>query len=133
MKEIIKSYEFSCRSSADAVVFRAEMKHYSYAEEYNASDFVEIISSWVENDASIVVDDSRLSVDPTCPTELESFEARDCVQSPSAASSNNIALVGGIAGALCFILLAAIVTMFLVIVFVVRSKKKKEFPVRYDI
>ena len=79
--DIIRSYEFSCRGSVSSVVFRAELKYYSYTEEYAASDFVEIISSWVENGASLVVDDSRLSVDSTCPTYLESFETDDCQSS----------------------------------------------------
>ena len=135
--EIIHMYEFSCRSGTSAVVFRAELKYYGYTEEYTASDFVEIISSWVENGASLVVDGSRLSVDPTCPTELESFEADDCVtQSPSGTtmtqpggSNSSVVVIGGVAGALCFLLLVIIVVLS--IAFIMRSKRKMAFSVRY--
>ena len=124
-------YEFSCRSGTSAVVFRAELKYYSYTEEYTASDFVEIISSWVENGASLVVDNSRLSVDSTCPTELESFEADDCVTQPGA--SNSSAVIGGVAGALCFLLLVIIVVLSIAFTVAIMKSKRKGFSVRYVI
>ena len=136
--DIIRRYEFSCRGSVSSVVFRAELKYYSYTEEYTASDFVEIISSWVENGASLVFDDSRLSVDPTCPTYLESFEADDCQsssplptsESPSPSSSDNIIVIGGVAAA-CFILLVATAVLSVSLVAAVLRYKRKGFSVRY--
>ena len=140
--EIIRMYEFSCRGSTSAVVFRAELKYYSYTEKYTASDFAEIVSSWVENGASLVVDNSRLSIDPTCPTELESFEADDCVtlspsvtQSPSGTAMTQpgaSVVIGGVAGALCFLVLVVIAVLSIAfIVAIMRSKRKKAFSVRY--
>ena len=157
--DIIKSYEFSCRGSASSVVFRAELKYYSYTEEYTASDFVEIISSWVENGASLAVDDSRLSVDSTCPTYLESFEADDCQSFsppptsesptptasesssatasespssdiPSPSSSYNIIVIGGVAAA-CFIFLVATIVLSVSLVAAVLRYKRKGFSARY--
>ena len=129
--DIIRSYEFSCRGSVSSVVFRAELKYYSYTEEYTASDFVEIISSWVGNGASLAVDDSRLSVDSTCPTNLESFEADDC-QSPTApiptTSSSNFIVIGGVAAACLIFLLATIVSL---VATVMICKRKGFFSVRY--
>ena len=68
----IRNNEFSCRSIANTVVFRAKIGH------TRAEDLLALVSAWAQSGTSIVVDSTRLDVDPTCPTQLGSFQDDDC-------------------------------------------------------
>ena len=68
----IRNNEFSCRSIANTVVFRAEIIY------TRAEDLVTLVSAWAQSGTSIVVDSTRLDIDPTCPTQLGSFQDDDC-------------------------------------------------------
>ena len=69
---------FSCRNSNEAVVFKAEISIQN--EVVTAAQMFKIISTWAKSSPSIIVLRSLLQIDPTCPTELESFLADDCQQ-----------------------------------------------------
>ena len=68
----IRNNEFSCRSIANTVVFRAEIGH------TRAEDLLTLVSAWAQSGTSIVVDSTRLDIDPTCPTQLGSLQDDDC-------------------------------------------------------
>ena len=106
----ILNTEFSCRSSEDSVVFRAEIAYASFI--YTADELLEFISQWVQNGPSIVVGASRLNVDSNCPTQLDSFLARDCVptdQGETQGSDSTIAIIGSVFGSVCVLLIVIIV------------------------
>ena len=76
----IQNYEFSCRGIENTVVFRAEIIYTSLQQaRYRADSLVTLVSAWTQSETSIVVDSTRLDVDPTCPTQLGSFQDDDCV------------------------------------------------------
>ena len=75
----IQNYEFSCRSIENTVVFRAEISYTSLQQaRYRADSLVTLVSAWAQSGTSIVVDSTRLDIDPTCPTQLGSFQDDDC-------------------------------------------------------
>ena len=75
----IQNYEFSCRCIENTVVFRAEIIYTdSQQARYRAENLVTLVSGWAQSETSIVVDSTRLVVDPTCPTQLRSFQDGDC-------------------------------------------------------
>ena len=67
---------FSCITSTDDVVFKAKL---IYADTVSADELVQVISQWADGRPFILYEGTLLSVDPTCPTELESLFAEDCV------------------------------------------------------
>ena len=74
----IQNFEFSCRSIENTVVFRAEIVYTTFGDPYTADGLVASVSTWAQSGTSISVDSTRLDVDPSCPTQLESLEAGDC-------------------------------------------------------
>ena len=78
-KDNIRRNEFSCRSDENTVVIRAGIKYASFT--YTAAQLVDFISQWVQSAPSFVVGPSmsRVNVDTSCPTQLDSFLSEDCV------------------------------------------------------
>ena len=117
----IADNEFSCRSVENTAVFRAKMM---YAGNFNAGELVGFISDWVQGGASIVVDGTKLAVDNSCPTQLDSFLSDDCVSTDQGETLNTGAIVGGIVGGVCVLL---IFTSIITVVILVRRRKLKNF------
>ena len=152
----IRNNEFSCRSIANTVVFRAEIIY------TRAEDLVTLVSVWAQSGTSIVVDSTRLDIDPTCPTQLGSFQDDDCQlvltdptgtdptstdptstdptgTVPTRIATNgtnptgtditgNVATVAALGGALGVIGVLLIICSIMLIVFVVQKKRKKRTP-----
>ena len=121
----IRNNEFSCRSIENTVVFRAEI---SYTR---AEDIVTLVSEWAQSGTSIVVDSTRLDVDPTCPTQLGSFQDDDCQlvsTSHGTDITGNVATVATLGGALGVIGVLLIICSIMLIVFVVQKKRKQRIP-----
>ena len=75
----IRNNEFSCRSIANTVVFRAEIIYTTSQQgRYRAENLVTLVSEWAQSGTSIVADSTRLDIDSTCPTQLGSFQDDDC-------------------------------------------------------
>ena len=130
----IPNFEFSCRSIENTVVFRAEIVYTAFGEDpYTADGLVALVSTWAQSGTSISVDSTRLDVDPSCPTQLESFEAGDCesetVTGQPAASGVNVAALGGAIGAV-IVLLILVIAVLVVVILLQRTRKHKKF--RYE-
>ena len=139
----IQNYEFSCRSIENTVVFRAAIIYTSLQQaRYRADNLVTLVSGWVQSGTSIVVDSTRLDVDPTCPTHLGSFQDGDCelINTPATdttgtdttgTDTTGTGVVGGnvatsaslgvVFGVVCVLL---IICSIIIIIFVVRRKRK---------
>jgi len=130
----IPNFEFSCRSIENTVVFRAEIVYTAFGEDpYTADGLVALVSTWAQSGTSISVDSTRLDVDPSCPAQLESFEAGDCesetVTGQPAASGVNVAALGGAIGTV-FVLLILVIAVLVVVILLQRTRKHKKF--RYE-
>ena len=72
-------------------------------------------------------------MDPSCPTQHESFEAGDCeseaVISEPAASGVNVAALGGAIGTV-IVLLILVIAVLVVVILLQRTRKQKKF--RYE-
>ena len=122
-KTNIRNNEFSCRSIENTVVFRAEIVYTGFGEDpYTADGLVALVSTWAQSGTSISVDSTRLDVDPSCPTQLESFEAADC----ETTGGTSVAVLGGAIGAVC-VLLIVIGIIIVVVILVQRTRKQKQF------
>ena len=139
----IQNNEFSCRSIENTVVFRAEIIYTGLQQaRYRAENLVTLVSGWAQSGTSIVVDSTRLDVDPACPTQLGSFQDGDCVLTdtpgtdPTSADTTgtdttSTATVGGnvatfaslgvVFGVVCVLL---IICSIIIIIFVVQRKRK---------
>ena len=139
----IQNNEFSCRSIENTVVFRAEIIYTSLQQaRYRAENLVTLVSGWAQSGTSIVVDSTRLDVDPACPTQLGSFQGGDCVLTDTPATdptsadttgtdTTSTATVGGnvatfaslgvVVGVVCVLL---IICSIIIIIFVVQRKRK---------
>ena len=122
----IRNNEFSCRSIENTVVFRAEISYTgSQQARYRAEDLVTMVSGWAQSETSIVVDSTRLDVDPTCPTHLGSFQDGDCeLTDPTGTLGGNVATfasLGVVVGVVCVLL---IICSIIIIIFVVQRKRK---------
>ena len=100
------NFEFSYRSIENTVVFRADIAYTAFWEDpYTADGLVALVSPWAQSGTSINIDSTRLDVGPSCPTQLESFEAghyeSETVSSEPTASGVNVAALGGAFGAAC--------------------------------
>ena len=98
-----------------------------YAGSFTADELVGFISDWVQGGASIVVDGTRLAVDNSCPTQLDSFLSDDCVSTDQGETLNTGAIAGGIFGGVCVLL---IFTSIITVAILVRRRKLKK--IRYD-
>ena len=100
---------FSCLTSTDDVVFKAELM---YADTVSADELVQVISQWADGMPSIIYEGTLLFVDPTCPTELESFSVPDCIV-PSQPSITAIAagVTIGVIGVLLIAIAVIVVTL----------------------
>jgi len=92
--------------------------------------------AWAQSGtASILfsVDSTRLDVDPSCPAQLESFQAGDCesetVTCEPAAPVVNVAALGGAIGAV-IVLLILVIAVLVVVILLQRTRKRKTF--RYE-
>ena len=134
----IQNYEFSCRSIENTVVFRAEIIYTSLQQaRYRAENLVTLVSGWAQSGTSIVVDSTRLDVDPACSIQLGSFQDGDCelTDTPgtdtTGTDTTSTATVGGnvatfaslgvVVGVLCVLL---IICSIIIIIFVVQRKRK---------
>ena len=129
----IRNYEFSCRSIENTVVFRAAIIYNGSQQGRNrAEDLVTLVSAWAQSETSIVVDSTRLDVDPTCPTQLGSFQDDDCqlvLTDPTGTDiTGNVATVAALGGALGVIGVLLIICSIMLIVFVVQRKRKQRIP-----
>ena len=120
----IQNYEFSCRSIENTVVFRAEIIYTSLQQaRYRAENLVTLVSGWVQSETSIVVDSTRLDVDPTCPTQLRSFQDGDCVLTDTTGTGGgNVATFASLGVVVGVVLL--IICSIIIVIFVVRKKRK---------
>jgi len=118
----IQNFEFSCRSIENTVVFRAEIVYTTFGDPYTADGLVALVSTWAQSGTSISVDSTRLDVDPSCPTQLESFQAGDC----EITGGTNVAVLGGAIGAVC-VLLIVIGIVIVIVILVQRKRKQKQF------
>ena len=123
----IQNYEFSCRSIENTVVFRAGIIYTSLQQaRYRAENIVTLVSGWAQSGTSIVVDSTRLDVDPACPTQLGSFQDGDCVwtDTPGTVGGNvaTFASLGVVVGVVCVLLIICII----IIIFVVQRKRKHQ-------
>ena len=142
----VQNYEFSCRSIENTVVFRAEIIYTSLQQaRYRADNLVTLVSGWAQSRTSIVVDSTRLDVDPACPTQLGSFQDGDCELTNTPATDptgtdttgtdttstdttttvggnvTTFASLGGAFGVVCVLL---IICSIIIIIFVVQRKRK---------
>jgi len=86
---------------------------------------VALVSTWAQSGTAsilISVDSTRLDVDPSCPTQLESFEAGDC----ETTGGTSVAVLGGAIGAVCVLLIVTGI-IIVVIILVQRRRKHKQF------
>ena len=129
----IQNYEFSCRSIENTVVFRAAITYTgSQQARYRAENLVTLVSGWAQSETSIVVDSTRLVVDPTCPTQLGSFQDGDCqlvLTDPTGTDIiGNVATVAALGGALGVVGVLLTISSIILIVFVVQKKRKQRGP-----
>ena len=129
----IQSYEFSCRSIENTVVFRATITYTgSQQARYRADSLVTLVSGWVQSETSIVVDSTRLDIDPTCPTQLGSFQDGDCqlvLTDPTGTDIiGNVATAAALGGALGITGVLLTICSIMLIVFVVQKKRKQRAP-----
>ena len=139
----IQNYEFSCRSIENTVVFRAAIIYTgSQQGRYRAENLVTLVSGWAQSGTSIVVDSTRIDVDPACPTQLGSFQDGDCelTDTPgtdttstdtTGTDTTSTATVGGnvatfaslgvVVGVVCVLL---IICSIIITIFVVQRKRK---------
>ena len=119
----IRNNEFSCRSIANTVVFRAEIGH------TRAEDLLTLVSAWAQSGTSIVVDSTRLDIDLTCPTQLGSFQDDDCQLDPTGTDitgtvGGNVATFASLGGAFGVVCVLLIICSIMLTVFVVQRKRK---------
>ena len=76
--EHIISTVFNCTSlETTQVTIKAQISYFGLVK---ASDLVEIISLWVREGQHLVVDETVLYIDPTCPVEIDSLlTSDDCI------------------------------------------------------
>ena len=127
----IPNFEFSCRSAENTVVFRAEIVYNNFrGDPYTADGTVALVSAWARSGTAsvlITVDSTRLDVDPSCPTQLESLEAGDCESTVTGGLGGvNVAALGGAIGAVCVLLIVGS-TVLVVLILVLRTRKQKSF------
>ena len=101
-------------------------------EVYSAPGLVSLVQSWVESDTgSVMIQSSRLHLDPTCYTKLDTLFANDCVtpvttppyitasvKPPTAApvkSSISAGEIGGIAVGVVIVLLLIILIVVIIL------------------
>ena len=141
----IKDDEFSCRGGlTDYIVYRARIVG---TDTYSAPGLVSLMQSWVDSGrASIMVQSSRLHLDPTCDASLDTLKAPDC-ESPgeesstttessaeAAAAKTSGASVGEIGGIAVGVLIAVLLIILIVlVVLVIMWKMKSKLSIRYKI
>ena len=137
----IKDDEFSCRGGlTKQIVYRARIVG---TDVYSAPGLVSLMQSWVGSGrASIMVQSSRLHLDSTCATSLDTLKSPDCegggdftpkpptdssgkpITAPQSGSSGG-ASVGEIGGIAVGVLVAALLAILIVLIVVVIMWKMK--------
>ena len=107
---------FSCRGSETQVVFKARLSYTGPVGTYSANDLVIFFSSWVMSgrSLSLTVTGTVFTVDPTCPAELESLTAEDCVNPNSPVSdtlNTNIIWTCALGGSVVIVMIIIIVVI----------------------
>ena len=144
----IKDDEFSCRGGlTKQIVYRARIVG---TDTYSAPGLVSLMQSWVGSGrASIMVQSSRLHLDPTCSSSLDTLKAPDCevLQRPtdsteptrstkpnsktepfqSGSSGVSVGEIGGIAVGGVIVVLLAILILLIAVVIMSKMKTKLSF------
>ena len=131
----IKDNEFSCRGGlTKQIVYRARIVG---TDVYSAPDLVSLMQSWVNSDrASVMVQSSRLHLDPTCSTSLDSLYDTDCISSsgpvnPPTAAPAKGGVSGGEIGGIA--VGAAIVLLLIILIVVIMLKKWRPKVIRRSV
>ena len=114
-------------------------------DNYSAPGLVSLMQSWVGSGrASIMVQSSRLHLDPSCDAPLDTLKAPDCEipgeessttteSSEAAAAKTSGASVGEIGGIAVGVLIAVLLIILIVlVVLVIMWKMKSKLSVRYQ-
>ena len=138
----IKDDEFSCRGGlTKQIVYRARMVG---TNTYSAAGLVSLMRSWVGSGrASIMVQSSRLHLDPTCDAYLDTLQSSDCppdkqslLTSPSleftemtlSGHDSESAEAGVIAGSISAVVVVtlAIISVLLILVITMKTLNSKQ-------
>ena len=140
----IKDDEFSCRGGiTKQIVYRARIVG---TDVYSSPGLVSLMQSWVGSGmASIMVQSSRLQLDPTCDTYLDTLQSPDCPLGEqlistsqsldlftelSGHSSESAEAAGAIAGSISAVVIfvaLAVISALLILVFTkVRTLNSKQ-------
>ena len=140
----IKDDEFSCRGGlTKQIIYRARIVG---TDTYSAPGLVSLMQSWVGSGmASIMVQSSRLHLDPTCDASLDTLKAPDCkvvffveptdpTQKPSILSpvtgqsgsgGASVGTIGGIVvGGVTAVLLGILIIVLIAVVTMWKAKSK---------
>jgi len=92
-------------------------------------DVLTDIKTWINTQPNLTVSQLVLTVDPNCPTSLDSFESEDCTITDQSMSDNAlpIAIISGT------ILAAALVIIVAIIIVVVMWCYKQRLIRRYSV
>ena len=124
----IKDDEFSCRGGlTDYIVYRARIVG---TDTYSAPGLVSLMQSWVGSGrASIMVQSSRLHLDPTCDIQLDSLYDTDCLHNPTkpptAAPVNSRGVSSGEIGGILVGLVIILLLLVLVVVIILKKWRPK--------
>ena len=140
----IKDDEFSCHGGlTKQIIYRARMVG---TDTYSAPGLVSLMQSWVGSGrASIMVQSSRLHLDPTCGTSLDTLQSSVCplgeqplLTSPSigftqmtsspGSDSESAAQAGAIAGSISavVVVILAIFSALLILVLAMKTLNSKQ-------
>ena len=146
----IKDDEFSCRGGlTKKIVYRARIVG---TDTYSAPGLVSLMQSWVGSGrASIMVQSSRLHLDPTCVASLDTLQSSDCppreqslLTSPnfeftettstlsgrgSESAEGDGVIVGSISAVVAIVL--AIISVLLILVLIMKILNSKQYVKKY--
>ena len=115
---------FQCfDNSPTAVTFRGEI---GVALTANCSQIISYIEQWVATNPTIVIQNSRLTVDSSCNVKIDRFNDPECGSETSTMnddSANTGAIVGGVGGVIATLIIA--VSLAAIVVVLVRTCQKK--------
>ena len=132
----IKEDEFSCRGGlTKQIVYRGRIVG---TEVYSATGLISLIQSWVASGrASLMIQSSRLHLDPSCDVALDTLKSPDCPpkdvtvtnaqQSVVGGGGASVGEIGGIVVGGVIIALLAILIVILAVFFISRRKSGKRF------
>ena len=128
---------FSCPESKgkidDAVVFKARIVVRVPASVTDADDVVNYINDWVKLRQNITVTPSILTVDPGCPTQVDSTESKACVdigQSTNSDSSDGGVIAGAIIAGV-FVVIAILIIVVMIGIICIQRRRSRYLIVEY--